>query len=973
MLVLTMIMMNFVCTVDALWVITTTVPLPAWCTAAWLMLWPVCVEASGRVMRSATTGMASRAAMASVGGTVAAAVTPRVAKLVAGVPRACSRVSQRCKRSVSGDDGNTARKRHASSDCGRAHSPQSVEGPAPPIDIYREPIGSRIRVHRTVAQGWDGTVDGETVEVAGFRPKDRQGPDRLVVLRRDCTERGIGKGKQLNVLADPRCTTTKRSRASSFTPVQKKVQKTPAKPNASSGGSACADTNPTPKTSVRDDASRPHPSKTPSTDTCLSKGSTHSSDDRCGVSDLIDEGKGVYSRTFNVRPNVGSAEGSIAIKITGDRSDVAERSRDFLYFMLSQVSPLLDQTLAVERQTDRYAAVRASLNWAWRQDAFKGAMTRMPSAQFLRPIRSRSGRSKSRTTEFMYSEATLKQWVRVIRVAKRNTEKSALTDVYTVASITRCESVADVKAKKHTQRTMHTNSVRGSVRTYAKQVQSVELDALVYGIDEFTSYAGYKRFRENKLDKPDDDSRRIKHRGVAGVAIDPGPQLKTVQTERDRRTNVIGMQPDSPINTNSSDGTIELGTPTIADSAQIGILHDYKSWVAVCLREAVSSGDCSLSLHKPCTPENPEHHDGWLGDFPDLHLSLWGDNFPAASRNAGNAGWTIIDRSGKLFRKGRSHPIPAMLWHGKEELMINIVEAIGCKQLASDEWLEISFPECNGGKGTYLRVKLPLKQLCADHKMWCEVTGNIGSGGTRRLHFLMPHTSIHLANDVYTFENCSLGSKVIWQLRTLHNTMQQLRVLLQKPENFTAAELSTWLQRDGSTVKITEKAKLVRHIQQLPPTKAWPDATWQVVMKELQLPLEKQILPRKKVVSVGKACQSATGVVGFPILTASNPVAFALMEQTSAELVHDVTTATEADNDTARADGRRYLSALVDLEHIVSSKLRTTTTGRERSERWEPSTQSLRARSGPELNEWLVHRCNTDNTSRLVGSGLTLD
>ena len=107
-------------------------------------------------------------------------------------------------------------------------------------------------------------------------------------------------------------------------------------------------------------------------------------------------------------------------------------------------------------------------------------------------------------------------------------------------------------------------------------------------------------------------------------------------------------------------------------------------------------------------------------------------------------------------------------------------------QLGSNDWVHVRFPEC----GTYLRVKIPVKQISADHKCWCELRGNLGSGSHRRLHWLFPSTSIHLADDVSTYRFCDNLQKLELRMQCLHSIMQELLAKYSSADRLTVGPLT---------------------------------------------------------------------------------------------------------------------------------------------------------------------------------------
>ena len=385
--------------------------------------------------------------------------------------------------------------------------------------------------------------------------------------------------------------------------------------------------------------------------------------------------------------------------------------------------------------------------------------------------------------------------------------------------------------------------------------------------------------------------------------------------------------------------------PTPDDHSQIGVVHNCAAWLALVIRVMVKAGECGLNLHDTS-------NGGHLGDFDGTRICMWGDGTPIASRPASCMGWTVLDPSCKLFSRGRSRPITYALWRGGEELMIRLLEQLR-GELDSDGYVKVEFPEF----GTYLRVKLPLRLLSADHKAWCELRGTVGSGGDRRLHWLHPSTPIHLADDVCTYRFCTNLEKMEWWMRQLHFTTKELVSKMGDANRMKVGELQAWLRTHRIDFGAKDlKPALVQRVEASP---QWKGGTAQQLKADLERPISERELPHTQLLSIAAAWRLKIGCVSCSYLVPNNPWAHRHLERLAEELRSDV----EADAGgkplpvEVTSESREYLALLLAVDHAMGSQVKKREPQDESGEAeqfLEESTKSLLSRSDRDtLGRWL--------------------
>ena len=755
-----------------------------------------------------------------------------------------------------------------------------------PIDIRIVKVGDKVSVDRRVALGWDG---GDAIVTKAYQPPQRDFAAHICV-------KVNGKGRALKVVHDlenfPACRHHASPHIDSNTSNIKRQKLTPRVDSAAA--------TKTPTTS--------HKTNDWSDDAWSDDNDW--SDDASSDDASSDDDNNEFN--FYVNPFIGDSTFTFRVKVSAnagaDDNDLHCKSYDMLLAVLCKLGPqltTLHKALPGTSQQNQKNAYNAGLRWAWsRNNGFSNVMKNIDSAMDLQ--------KKSRGAKTDFSPVARDAFAKLIATAKRKSKGLKLqrrfcikiSQVNKPSGETSAQSRADAKsyAKKKT--------IHGATSEQRDAQYDAMLEAAVYSLGDFVSYNAYGRGRENMFEERAGASRRVIKRSKNGHAITAGPTLKRVKEERETRVQQLKIKADLTIMQDTESGSISLcsaETLPPANCTRIGIVHDLKSWLSLVIRVMVSDDECALNLSKP--------EGGCLDTFTDTYLILWGDGFPAASRNAGNMCWTLVDPSHRLFPSGRSRPIPAALWHGHEDILINLLEQSGASELGSDQPQRVSFAPFD----TWIDVALPLRGFSADHKMWGELTGTISSGGHRRLHWLQPWTSIFLANDVETFANRNLNQSVEWRVRTLHNSMAELKALLSNPDTFDMTRLKRWLSQHNLAIT-GKKADLVQRIKEATDNSGaslWTlGANWSSVIADCtETDPTKRWLPESKVLSVLAACNSATGVINFPVLAADNPHTFDLMTRVAARLLG-------SDDDVANGAAREYLGALLTLDHISGTKRR---------------------------------------------------
>jgi len=784
------------------------------------------------------------------------------------------------------------------------------------IDIHTVTVGTHVIVDQRVAMGWEG---GPAIVTKAYQPEKNKECAHICVKIN-------GKGRQLKVREDTATFPARRNGRLAAVPKRKGAPEPSPKASKASGASFAS-----PRTASCDSKVPSTASKTPADQSewpiDSESGETDDSADESEPAeseDIDDE----LEFNFDVNP-LADSNLTLRVRVTpgphAEEGDMESRSQEMLFAILCHLGPKLSEVHKAlgDSSTGTRDANRAGLNWAWSRKGFGDVMRRVCP----------ESKKKEAGGKHNFGPAACKHWAKLIAAAKSKSKRLKLKSRF-VIKITRFTPSTSNDKKNKRKRV-----IRGAASEQRDAQYDAMMESAVYSLGDFTSYNAYGRCRENMLNSlPKGQTRRGLKRSASGFAVTAGPTLAKVKAERQRRIKQLGIAADLLIVEDAA-GAISLCTrdQLPEGSTRIGVVHDIQSWLSLVIRVMAADGECRLDLSKP--------GGGCLGTFRDTYLICWGDGFPAASRAAGNMCWTLVDPTHKLFPSGRSRPIPAALWHGHEDILINLLEQMGAAELGCSDVKRVEFKPF----GTWIDVALPLRGFSADHKMWGELTGTISSGGHHRLHWLQPWTSIFFANDVETFVDRNLADSLVWRLRTLHNGMRELVNYRNDPNNFTVEKLKAWLESHKlpTTGQKSALVKRVTEAKELSTGAPLWGMTWKSVLADRAK--TDRWVPETKVLSILSACNSATGVINFPVLAADNAHAFSIMEEVAAQLLTQTDEATPSDR------SRKYLAALLDLDHISGTKIRKEKKpGGQVATVSTSSRRSLRFRSSS-LASWLEH------------------
>ena len=663
-----------------------------------------------------------------------------------------------------------------------------------PVNIFTAQVGDKVHFPRIQTHKFDGDAPAEVIEV--YAPRTQWTPPHIVV--KSSSYRG-----NIRLVEHPTLPVSDQDRRSAERAAERAAaaaaERAPAQPSPDPSPkrqqSEEAAAEPAPATAAK--RRKPAPKEPPSEYTFA-----------------IPFGENVW----RVRVTAGE---------NARDGDMQKRSAEMLKAILVPLHERLKPVLSMRLHADTNAVRWVSLSWFWK----KSKAADSPGFEaVMKRLRNKVGRGKLRDKQSVmtaslgrkdFTEAAYRDWQKVVTDAEK--ELADLAGRFHV-------EIDDISAERlQQQRKRKSEKVDATrkkhKRATAKDVKQNQADAhlwcFVYGLGELTSFAGYDRLRKvgffvkSTVEGAKRKVRRSEKEGHTAVPLPTEAKVRAKQKEIMKEVGVpegsdrvIVLQNAASESSERHNIRVVAGSaPTPDDHSQIGVVHNCAAWLALVIRVMVKAGECGLNLHDTS-------NGGHLGDFDGTRICMWGDGTPIASRPASCMGWTVLDPSCKLFSRGRSRPITYALWRGGEELMIRLLEQLR-GELDSDGYVKVEFPEF----GTYLRVKLPLRLLSADHKAWCELRGTVGSGGDRRLHWLHPSTPIHLADDVCTYRFCTNLEKMEWWMRQLHFTTKELVSKMGDANRMKVGELQAWLK----THKIDFGAKDLKPalVQQVEASPQW--------------------------------------------------------------------------------------------------------------------------------------------------------
>ena len=311
---------------------------------------------------------------------------------------------------------------------------------------------------------------------------------------------------------------------------------------------------------------------------------------------------------------------------------------------------------------------------------------------------------------------------------------------------------------------------------------------------------------------------------------------------------------------------------TAVEAKPLGIFHDVSQMVSAHLQVLHAEGDLNVSLElegvqgaEPGEELLPDAYET-VGTFT-VHSALWGDGFPASARPAANVGLWLNDPERHLLKKGISGAIPCALLKGKEDLLLHLFEAV-LPQLTCATALQINFPAF----GTCLFLRMPVRILSADNKMYCILNGNVGGGGHNRLHFLRP-LPIWYASDVYLYKRTTIKEHMRLRLRDLSEIVQKITLARNDYSKYSKTELRAMIDEAnasrGEGVKRLlvggNREDMVGRLRPYIKTKTWAD---------MQAEIESGAVKASTVRGVYNECRKKKGCNGFPVGAGNNGQAF---------------------------------------------------------------------------------------------------
>lgn len=631
-----------------------------------------------------------------------------------------------------------------------------------------------------------------------------------------------------------------------------------------------------------------------------------------------------YNLTFSVKVN---AKESKCVQ-TGLSHKLLFRSQqcnlDQLSAILVEAVPRFEKVFHFESNPTN-AALSAIFYWALHKPDNKAAGSSFHN--LLRTQHTRDMKLSRGGVTGEYSPDTLQWFKAFYETAKGNIASRCFQVEFTNIS----KAMAAMQTRKRKQRTR--NQTRNAVLRYKKGNEVCLLEEAVYSVAlDFHSRQAKLRQRKGAFERKQGATRdSIKSVGRLDTRMVVEPTLQKVDAAVDKLFGTIGIVEDVVVGLTKFDKVVvakesECASWKSQGIKEIGVYHDYTSWLACVIRVMENEGRIKVDL------TGPEDHDPQkkgparsLGRYANCFMSLWADGTDISKDAAGLAGWWLNDTTQKLIVGGISYAVPAAFYKGGEALAIGLLES-QTQQFGSNEFVRVEFPEYN----TYLQVKMPLQLLAGDHAYLCKAKGNMPSSSHRRLHFLrcLP---IQLANDLALYQASGLRDHLEMFVRTLHNTLTELQAHLACPVKMfgTIGNMVEWLQSNNHSVPANKKrAKQPSKEDAVAAVRAhWPTPTHAEVVTTLTTQTFRgREFTAAKARSIHAGCTQATGVNAAPIFTPNNPSAFRTMMTVSAELasratIPDITASASFD----WAPAKKHLRTLLAIDTIVAPAGRSFT------------------------------------------------
>ena len=428
---------------------------------------------------------------------------------------------------------------------------------------------------------------------------------------------------------------------------------------------------------------------------------------------ISETGKWRWQRAFDipVRGHVVTAE---TIRVTISSTNVKQHlSPQMLAAVVGFARKPLEQILGACSRINLDTRVNHTLLW-WAfhdQDGFRNVIKNLKNFGVLPTHKDNE-----------YTKGTHTGWTAFLH--SHDTEERKATWCLSRSDVT-TEIAAAMNTKDRKKKRQGTrNAERTAVREHVRSAKQMMLTAGVAMMEELSGLA-YDRIHDNMLVLLDKNTRKTAPWAKYGRHTIIPPRVRTtaqiVRTleelgydARTMNTRVVVPFLDNAGKARQVD-VLEHGTEDDAFEEPIGILHDRKHIIGAMLQVMYVEGNLAVSLNRPDDAPEPDDELHCVGEF-EVSRTIWGDGFPAASRDAGNIGFWLNDPSKRLLKKGISLACPAGLYKGNETLAIRLMEREG-EDLASDAPHRIEFPNL----GTYMLLKMPLRMLSADNKMYCGV------------------------------------------------------------------------------------------------------------------------------------------------------------------------------------------------------------------------------------------------------------
>jgi len=464
----------------------------------------------------------------------------------------------------------------------------------------------------------------------------------------------------------------------------------------------------------------------------------------------------------------------------------------------------------------------------------------------------------------------------------------------------------------------------------------------------FQSDKAAGRFRLTAYEtKPEEGkTRRKKRKGAGRNTIQTIEATDVIRTGQARQIAKFGCG-YSELIIKAEDGLLNLQEiggkfPKSADlpKGTIGVANNLKGWIGVGVTLLHEDKGIVPDLRKRARNEE----EGCAGRF-ETCIALFNDGQPGSGRNPtltlGGA-W-VCDAKQSFLKYGRGIPLPQALYAGKEELSVQLLEA-QLKRFANDEYQKIDLPEF----GTHIYLKLSVKVIAADHKMFCTFLGKMGGSSNSRFHFIQPLKRGYV-EDVAHFAPCGLKDMMRWRLEALTAVVVGCIVVLNDPLQNTTYYTIPRMCDELDDLKVphpkTDRPTIAEILRKSKATDTWQNV-WEAI--------EQGVIADGMLSSLYTYWRQETGSDAFPVFVSRNRSAFKVMLEMTEEILAEHCAHNTIQLDSTAADcAAGFLGLLFRIDHKCQEKKKPGKNG-------EPavihaSTRSYMARSvEADLTAWLA-------------------